>query len=172
MTKGQVAFLTAILTSAFWLVVAAVGAAVWLLVRSSVMPDSPAVSLDGILPMEEPDFAVAADYPAEVGVGDEVTIAVTVGNTGNATATVGSIDVYDSFLDAFEVVAVEPAPTDTTSIFDFTTFSFSQPIEAGGEWNVSFRLKAREEGEFEGDLDVCDPDENFVTEVLSIRIEP
>ena len=116
-------------------------------------------------------FGVELDAPVTAAVGEVFTMEVTATNPGDKTVTLGSVDIYDTFLEGFEVLRVTPTPERDDGIFDFHSYFFEgMPIEPGGSATVSFKLKAVKPGRWQGDVDCCTPMESFSTAVALIEV--
>ena len=81
-----------------------------------------------------------------------------------------SIDVDLAFLEGFEVVSVDPTPSDTMEIFVQRSWSFTNSVAPGEELVVTYRLKAVRPGHYVGDVDVCNPAQDFTTVVPNIDV--
>ena len=81
-----------------------------------------------------------------------------------------SIDVDFDFLEGFDVLSIEPAPSGTTDIIGQQSWSFTETVGPGEEFNVTYRLKARRPGHYVGDIDVCNPNQDWTTVVPNIDV--
>ena len=110
--------------------------------------------------------------PVEVAVGDEFEMTVTVTNPNDATVTLDSIDIYYSFLDGFQVVSVSPSPGDTTDfeMLDFRSWDFGNTIAPGDELDIVYKLRAIQPGHYSGDVDICNPAQDFTTVLADIVV--
>lgn len=153
MSKGALilltAIITAIVTSMFW---AVAGVFAY-------------IAFSGPAP-----FAVSVDAPDSVTVGEEFELAVTVQNVHDTAAQLGSIDIYDSFLDGFDVVSVSPEPTEELGVLDFRSFYFEEELGVNESTVVVYTLKAAQAGLWSGDVDCCTPSENFSTATAVVRV--
>ena len=120
--------------------------------------------------MDSPNFSVTVESPNEVNREEIFTISIDVTNPSDETITLGSIDIYDSLLEGFEIVKIEPNPEETDTIFDFHTTYFNQSLAPRGNFRVAYTLKAKAEGLWIGDIDCCTPSEKFVTTSKAIRV--
>lgn len=114
---------------------------------------------------ELPVLEAKLSVPPEVSIGSTVSLFITATNPHTKTVTLDSIDVDDAFLTGFQVVTITPEPTDTMHV-PFTnqrSWSFAKPVEPGDSITVSFVLKPVIEGHFSGDIDVCNPNQDFTT---------
>jgi hypothetical protein len=149
-TAAVTAVVTAVLTSIFWLTGAVIA-------YRHFGKDAPA-------------FAVNAEAPQEVALGKTFTLKLRVSNPSDEELELGSIDVYDSLLNGFTVVRVQPKPTDQDHFFDFSTFYFSKSLVPGESFSVSLVLKAEEPGIWTGNVDFCTPEESYVSSSVTIRV--
>lgn len=160
MSKISAVLLTAIIsvvcTSIVWVGIGALVYKTWL-------SDDPLLSAE--------PFVVELEAPSTAAVGEVFTMNVTATNTGEKDTTLGSIDIYDTFLDGFEVVGVMPKPERDNAIFDFHSYYFDGiRLQPGESASVSFELKAAKPGKWQGDVDCCTPMENFSTAVAWIVV--
>ncbi len=121
-----------------------------------------------------PPFVISIEAPGETTLGEIVTLSARVSNPTDESLQLGSIDVYDSLLDGFAVVQIEPGPEERTHTLDFSTFYFSKALGPGETLGFSLVLKAVQPGIWTGDVDFCTPSEKFVTSSVTIwvRSEP
>lgn len=119
----------------------------------------------------QPDFIISVDAPARVTEDAIFQLVAKVENPTDETLTLGSIDIYDSLINGFEVMSVDPEPESTDPSFGFATFYFSQELPPGAVHTVVFELRAVETGVWTGDVDFCTPSENFVTATKTIVVE-
>ena len=120
--------------------------------------------------MDSPSFAVTIDAPNEIKKNEIFTISIDVANPSEEKITLGSIDVYDSLLEGFEIIKIEPTPYEVSSQFGFQTAYFSQEIDPRDSFNATYTLKAKSAGLWIGDIDCCTPSEKFVTTSKSIVV--
>lgn len=144
------AAVTAFLTTLFWVGVG--GLIYWYFVNS------------------QPPFVVTVDSPKSAVKGEIVSLVVEVSNPTAESIDLGSIDVYDSFLDGFSVLKVEPSPDSSDNTFGFTTYYYEKTLGPGDSFQVSYQLKAKEAGVWTGDIDCCTPYQQFVTSTQTIVV--
>jgi len=106
-----------------------------------------------------------------------MAMSVTVTNPHAQAVTLDSIDVSKSFLSGFQVVAVDPAPTETYDIpfTDQRSWTFNHEVLPEQSLSINFELKAVQAGHFSGEIDVCNPNQDFRTlyaDVLVLDREP
>jgi hypothetical protein len=119
---------------------------------------------------ELPVLSATLAVPSEAKLDGTVVMVVTTTNAHEKAVTLDSVDIDDAFLDGFQVVKVEPTPTDTMHILGQRSWSFDQAVEPGGTLEVRFELKAVQEGHFSGDVDVCNPNQDFTTLVADVVV--
>lgn len=121
---------------------------------------------------ELPVLEASLSLPPEVHRDAEVTMAITVTNTHDQPITLDSVDIDDSFLHGFQVVAIDPEPTDTMHVplADQRSWGFARPVSPGESLALTFRLKAVMEGHFSGDIDVCNPNQDFKTVLADVVV--
>ena len=104
-------------------------------------------------------------------------LTITVDNPTEESISLGSIDLYDSLIDGFEVGAIDPEPSSRDGSMGFLTLYYSEELEPGDQFVVTVNMTARKTGQWAGDIDACTPLENFTTfhqeiEVLAEGREP
>jgi hypothetical protein len=99
---------------------------------------------------------VTVDAPSICSVGDVVELVVTVRDTLGRERWLHSVDFEDSYLRGFEVVRIEPTPSDWNAkpIFGARVHIFEATIPAGGAVAARFELRAAIVGEFAGEITV------------------
>jgi hypothetical protein len=112
---------------------------------------------------EAPMLDAKLSVPSEVALDSTAELVVTVTNPHEEEVALDSIDIDDAFLEGFQVVAVEPEPSDTTSVplMDQRSWDFGEPVGPGKSLTVKFTLKPVSEGRFSGAVDVCNPNQDF-----------
>jgi hypothetical protein len=72
------------------------------------------------------------------------------------------VDVDVTFLSGFQVVKIEPSPTDTFRIpvIDQRSWSFGRPVPSKGTTRVSFTLRPLKPGHYTGNVEVCNPNQD------------
>lgn len=144
------ALVTMFVTSLAWIGIGATG--YWLVTR------------------EAPPFAVDVEYPDVVEVGETLTLKVTVANDGTKDLRFAELDLYDTFLDGFEVVSVSPKPKSKERIFGIVTYGFSRKLKPAESMPIEFKLRAKETGMWTGGVDACTPTQNYVSEYAEIEV--
>ena len=120
-----------------------------------------------------PAFAVTVTHPEPIEVGETFKLSIEVANPTTDAISLGSIDVYRSILDGFEVLDVKPKPTTRGTDQDYTSFYFRESIEPSESFTFELTLRANAPGIWGGDIDCCTPFENFVTRFTELSvIEP
>ncbi len=122
-----------------------------------------------ILP-EEPTLDVRLSAPETVAVGEEFDLVLRTRNLHEEPIRLDSIDVDLAFLEGFEVLSVDPTPSDTMDIFGQRSWSFTDSVPPGEGLDVTYRLKAVRPGHYVGDADVCNPAQDFTTVVPNIDV--
>ena len=115
-------------------------------------------------------FQVKVDAPSTVSLDDVFDISVEATNRSSKQTVLGSIDIYSSLLDGFELISIIPNPSSDSRMFGFRTLTFSQSIEPNDKHTIVFTLKAFKEGYFAGDIDVCTPTQKFSTVNTGIKV--
>ena len=121
--------------------------------------------------MDSASFSVEVQAPEKVKIEETFNLTVSVSNPSEETITLDSIDIYDSLLDGFEIISIEPEPDDVSRLFDFHTIFLDYELAPGENIIVTYTLKAREPGLWTGDIDCCTPNQQFVTVIKGILVE-
>jgi hypothetical protein len=118
-----------------------------------------------LLVRELPVLDTTLSLPSEVAMGSTVSMVITASNPHKEPVTLDSVDMDDSFLSGFQVVGIAPEPTDTMHVplVNQRSWSFEKQVAPGESISVSFELKPVMEGHFSGDVDVCNPNQDFTT---------
>ena len=117
-----------------------------------------------------PPFAVKVEAPLYVSVGEVIDLEVQVSNPTDKELQIGSIDIYDSLLNGFSVVRVNPKPTRKEHAMGFLSSYFWKMLDPGESFTATFHLKATKEGVWTGDVDFCTPDLDYVSSSVTMRI--
>lgn len=123
-----------------------------------------------MMTMETPAFAIDAEHPDEVKVGETFTAKVTVTNDGKEDLKLAELDVYESLLDGFEVVAIKPKPRTTERLFGMVTCGISRNLKPAESFGLELELRAKEVGSWGGDINACTPSLNLVTHYTEIEV--
>lgn len=122
---------------------------------------------------ELPKLEAALSLPGEVTLGSTVDMVVTASNEQKLPVILDSIDIDESLFRGFQVVRIEPEPKDTfrVPILNQRGWSFGKEIQPGESISVTFQLKAVTEGRFSGDVDVCNPSQDFKTLLADVIVK-
>ena len=118
----------------------------------------------------EPPFRVALSHPTEVPLGSEFAVAVIVENSSDEPATLGSIDIYDSLLDGFELVSSRPAFVGVEDVLNFQTLWYQAELQPAAPQTFTLTFRAILPGRHGGQLDVCTPTEVCTTVYATIAV--
>jgi hypothetical protein len=118
----------------------------------------------------EPPFRVVLNHPAEVTLGAEFAVAVAVENSSDEPATLGSIDIYDSLLDGFELVSSRPAFVGVDDVLNFQTLWYHTELPPDAPRTFTLTFRATRPGRHGGQLDVCTPTEVCTTVYATIAV--
>ena len=105
-----------------------------------------------------------------VQLDEEFTLTVNAANAEEAPIVLDSIDIDDTFLDGFQVVDVQPAPSDTSHFMGMRSWYFERSVAPGDTLQVQFTLRAVQEGHFSGDVGVCNPNQDVSTVVADVMV--
>lgn len=119
---------------------------------------------------KDPAFAVKMIVPPQANVGESIYVEMEVTNPTDSLLELDSIDLEDSLLDGFKVSSVFPAPTATYRVMNSTTYSYSEALSAGETFRISFVLEAVKPGIWTGDVDFCNPSQDYVTSSATVRV--
>ena len=121
---------------------------------------------------DPPQFEVTLDHPENVTVGEEFSIKVHVLNDSSKPLEVGNIDVYQDLLKGFEILDYDPKPKAQNHFWDYKSYDFNSNLNAAETFEFTVRLRAKEEGFWSGDIDVCTPTQNLITTYAEITVDP
>jgi hypothetical protein len=121
---------------------------------------------------ELPTLDATLSVPDEVRLDSSVDMIVIGTNPHKKAIALGSIDIDDSFLSGFQVVSIDPKPTDTNHVpvLNQRSWDFNKSIQPGQSFSVTFKLKGVIEGHFSGDIDVCNPNQDFKTLLADVVV--
>lgn len=119
---------------------------------------------------EPPLLSASLLAPTRVALDSEFELVVTVSNPHPKPMTLDSIDLYEDFLEGFQVLSITPEPSDSNAYGGMRSWEFGDSISPGDELKIRFELRAVEEGRFKGDLDVCNPKMDYRTLVPDIVV--
>ena len=117
-----------------------------------------------------PPFRIALQYPREVTLGDEFDLEIEVENARRKRVSLASIDVFDSFLEGFELIGTVPSYEDHEHVFNFRTLWFQEDLMPEGTVIVRVTLRAAQLGRYGGQLDVCTASELCTTVYAAIDV--
>lgn len=115
--------------------------------------------------IERPTLDGSLDMPLQVTVGETFHATITASNGHDKTVTLDSIDISDTLLAGVQISSIEPDPESTTRVpvLDQRSWAFNTPVEPGATMTVRYTLRAVREGHFTGDIDLCNPSQDFFT---------
>ena len=120
---------------------------------------------------ELPLLDASLSLPSQATLDSTLVMVVTTTNTHTSPLVLDCIDIDDSFLEGFQVLSIQPEPTDTMHTpWGQRSWSFDQTVESSGTLTVRYELKAVQEGHFSGDVDVCNPNQDFRTLVADVVV--
>jgi len=118
-----------------------------------------------------PALDATLSLPSEATVNSTVTMVVSTKNNHSEDVSLDSIDIEEAFLEGFQVVRIEPAPTDTYLVFSHRTWVFEKPVSPGAGLDVTFTLKVLQEGRFTGEIGVCNPNQDCKTLLADVVVK-
>jgi hypothetical protein len=119
---------------------------------------------------EQPTLDVRVNAPETVPMGKEFDLVLHTRNLHDEPIRLDSIDVDLAFLEGFEVVSVDPTPSDVMDFLGQRCWSFADTVSPGEGLDVTYRLKAVQPGHYAGDMDVCNPAQDFTTVVPNVEV--
>lgn len=121
---------------------------------------------------ELPMLDASIELPLEAEPGTSISMTVTVINRHSGRVTLDSIDIDESFLSGFQVSRVNPKPVSTTRlpIIEQRSWEFGRVVQPGESLAVTFTLRPVMEGRFTGDVDVCNPNQDFRTLLADVVV--
>ncbi|UCC85043.1 MAG: hypothetical protein JSW46_09070 [Gemmatimonadota bacterium] len=95
--------------------------------------------------------------PEEVQVGEPFALRIVAYNPHPEEVQLHSIDIDESFIGAFEVLAIEPRPTDSTRVpfLDQKSWFFERDVGPGDSLEVTFTLSPLQVGVPVGNVEIC-----------------
>jgi hypothetical protein len=111
----------------------------------------------GVATRGGPSLVSTVYVPAEVEVGEPFAMRIVAYNPHPEEVQLHSIDIDESFIDAFEVLAIEPRPTDSTRIplLDQQSWFFERDVQPGDSLEVTFTLSPLRVGVPVGNVEIC-----------------
>ncbi|MHC5055050.1 MAG: hypothetical protein ACYTKD_10080 [Planctomycetota bacterium] len=122
---------------------------------------------------ELPKLDAKLSLAPEATLGSTATMVVVAKNPHEEPVTLDSIDIDESFLAGFQVISIDPEPTDTSNVplLDQRSWSFGEEIAPGESHSVTFNLRPVSEGRFTGDVDVCNPSQDYKTLLADVVVK-
>jgi hypothetical protein len=117
-----------------------------------------------------PRFDVVIEHPDIVELGDEFPLKITVKNQGGGAPDLGTIDVYHELLDGFEILAVTPKPDATERSSDCIIYHCRAASRPSSEFTFTLTLKAKEAGDWGGDVDCWTPLYSVLSNYIEISV--
>ena len=121
---------------------------------------------------EAPQLDATLDVPSEVTVGVPFDLRVKMTNSHTRPVTLDSIDIDEAFLEGFQVQRVTPAARSTSRVplLNQRTWAFDHPVAPGASHEVVFSLRPVRAGHRSGNVDVCNPSQDFRTLLADVVI--
>ena len=122
---------------------------------------------------EEPLLDAKLSLPLEAELGTAITMTITATNNHTRPVTLDSIDISDSIIAGFQIISINPRSIDTTTVpsCNMRSWEFGKTVLPGQSITISFELKPVAKGRFMGDIDICNPNQDFVTLYADIIIK-
>ena len=111
---------------------------------------------------KRPQLGATLELPPIARAGQTISLVARLDNPHDRPVTLDSVDIAESFLEGFQVLRVEPRPTDTMRVplVNQRSWSFGQAVPAGGKMAVTFTLRCLRAGHFTGTVDTCNPSQD------------
>ena len=103
--------ITAFITSALWV---SIGAIAYMYVND-----------------EPPSFVVSISSPGTATTGEEINLIIEISNPTVENLELGSIDIFDSLIDGFAIMTVDPPPDSRDDSMGFTSLYYSESLAPG-----------------------------------------
>ncbi len=120
--------------------------------------------------IEKPTLDVRLRCPKSVVVDESFDLVLEARNLHSESIRLDSIDVDFDFLSGFDVVSITPLPTGHMDIFGLRSWDFGESVSPGETLKITFTLTALKQGHYVGDVDVCNPNQDFTTVIPNIDI--
>jgi hypothetical protein len=123
---------------------------------------------------ERPQLQAEVRVSPEARAGESLPLILALSNPHAHPVTLDSIDVDQSLLAGFQVLSVDPAPTDSIALplLDQRTWSFDRELPASGTLIVTFELRPVEAGRFTGNVEVCNPQQDCPGFFVDVLVKP
>ncbi|MCB2153398.1 hypothetical protein KQI84_00805 [bacterium] len=119
-----------------------------------------------------PTVSTSIDVPGRVQLDAEFPMVVSATNPHTQAVTLSSIDVDNELLDGFQVISIDPAPQSSMQVMflDQRSWVFNRSLEPGESIDVTFILLPVREGRFQGSIDTCNPNQDFVSQWVDVIV--
>ncbi len=107
-----------------------------------------------LLNLASPDMSVQIQAPASVGVGDEISLVVSVQNLSDEFLEIDEILLPDDLLDAAVVTAIFPGSTNQHARGSMTGFEIDCTIAPGESMDFTITMQAMSGIDFQGELQI------------------
>lgn len=121
---------------------------------------------------EKPQLSSELDVAPEMTLNEPVDLVITTWNPHSTRVELDSIDIDLSLLDAFQVLEIDPTPSQTFEIplLNQRSWSFGLPVAPEEGVTVTFRLNPIEVGHFSGNVDVCNPHQDLTSHFVDVVV--
>lgn len=122
---------------------------------------------------KRPQLGATLDLPPTARAGQTISLVARLDNPHDRPVTLDSVDIAESFLEGFQVLRVEPRPTDTmrVPIVNQRSWTFGQAVPAGGTMTVTFSLRCLRAGHFTGTVDACNPSQDCTSLFGDVEVQ-
>jgi hypothetical protein len=102
------------------------------------------------------DIALSVKAPAQMEVGEDLTLEARVVNNSVEQVKLSSIDISLTYLDGIVITSSDPAYKSVASYSsDFQTYYFDEVIAPGASLVITFMAEAVRTGDLKGELSAC-----------------
>ena len=120
--------------------------------------------------VEPPPFTIRTEAPEMVELGDPLELVVTISNESDETATLGSIDMDDVFLEGFRIKSIDPKPNSQDSMFGIYNFYVREKMQPGDSVTYTFNLEAAKTGYWASTVDAATLLGNFTSHWIEVEV--
>ncbi|MGI9455310.1 MAG: hypothetical protein ACR2NU_02045 [Aeoliella sp.] len=122
--------------------------------------------------VEKPKLDAKLTCPRSVIVGETFDLVLETRNRHSDSIILDSIDVDTGFLSGFKIVSITPQPMEPydIGIIGMRSWGFGESVSPGESLTVTFTLTAVKQGHYKGDVDVCNPNQDFTTVIPNVDI--
>ncbi|UCC73807.1 MAG: hypothetical protein JSV86_04400 [Gemmatimonadota bacterium] len=120
----------------------------------------------------EPTLVTSVDVPAQARIGEPFAMRIVSRNPHDVEVQLHSVDIDESFIEAFEVLSINPQPTDSMRIpfLNQQSWFFERDVPPGASLEIVFTLNPVRGGVPIGNVEVCNPAQDCIPASPEIEI--